>query len=35
MPADRLFADKRGLVGDFAFDRDTARVFDDIMLALK
>ena len=31
MGADRLFADKRAQVDDFTFDRETARVFDDML----
>jgi len=31
MSSDRLFADKKDLVGNFAFDRETALVFDDML----
>ena len=31
MGADRLFAEKREQVDDFTFDRETARVFDDML----
>jgi tRNA (cmo5U34)-methyltransferase len=31
MASDRLFAQEKNLVGDFAFDRDTALVFDDML----
>lgn len=31
MASDRLFAQEKALVGDFAFDRDTALVFDDML----
>lgn len=31
MAPDQLFAEKRNLVGDFAFDRDTTLVFDDML----
>jgi len=31
MASDRLFAEKKDPVGNFAFDRDTALVFDDML----
>jgi tRNA (cmo5U34)-methyltransferase len=31
MSSDQLFAEKKDLVGNFAFDRDTALVFDDML----
>jgi tRNA (cmo5U34)-methyltransferase len=31
MERDELFNEKRGQVGDFAFDQETARVFDDML----
>src|SRR5712692_4801682 len=31
MASDRLFAEKKDPVGNFAFDRDTALVFDDVL----
>src|SRR5215471_4154881 len=31
MSSDRLFAEKREQIDDFTFDRETARVFDDML----